>query len=131
LIAVRAPYFSPLVIAICCLHTVWILRVVPERESDSRCGLWRVAGVSGSSKLRGARERNLFGQIRIGQELATEGDQISHALFEPFLGRVLVESTGDNESAAMFLSNEIDIPQCVRCGTDPLLEGRNRRVHGV
>src|SRR5207248_9750335 len=56
----------------------------------------RIIGIEGGA---GAES---FRQVRIGQKLATEGDQIRPSLPEPRLGRVLIEATGHDERAAVF-----------------------------
>src|SRR5512143_4284274 len=52
---------------------------------------------------RGAPAKALR-QVRVGEELAAEGDQVRLALLQPRLGAVAVEAAGDDQRAAVCLA---------------------------
>src|SRR6202047_728791 len=60
----------------------------------------RIFGVKG-----GARAKP-FRQVWIGQKLAPKGDQIRLALPEPCVGRLLVETAGDDERTAVSFAHQ-------------------------
>src|SRR6202011_890596 len=76
----------------------------------------RIVGVKG-----GARAKP-FRQVWIGQKLAPEGDQIRLPLLEPALRTVVVETTSDDERAAVSIAYQLEHPQRTRVGLDPVLD---------